>query len=186
MNEAVRNPSGKAPVVLVVLVETARLRWFLAALSLDGSLTPLVRSDEGDLAPYQGLGFDDQVSFLRHRFCGILQRGCDRLWPVGKKACQFVFLFDGLLPNTSEELLQRVADHFAEWMLNPPVVVFLNRSDPGAGHDSLHQLAGAINPPLAQVLFATLPSLLTAARDTQFWELSRRQGTWQPSSRNDT
>src|SRR5258708_35055651 len=115
---------SKTPVVLIVLVDAARLRWLVAALGLDGALVPLLRSEDGDLATYQGLPFDEQVSFLRHRFCGVLQRGCDRLWPAGKKACHFVFLFDGILPGATEELIQQTAEHFVEWMLNPPVVVF--------------------------------------------------------------
>ena len=40
--------SPKTPVVLLVLVETARLRWFVAALGLDGWPVPLLRSEEGD------------------------------------------------------------------------------------------------------------------------------------------
>jgi hypothetical protein len=34
----------KTPVILLVLVETARLRWFVAAISLDGRTTPLICS----------------------------------------------------------------------------------------------------------------------------------------------
>src|SRR5262249_3886796 len=83
----------KTPVVLLVLVETARLRWFVAALGLDGQAVPLLRSEEGDLEKYRGLAFDEQVAFLRHRFCGVLQRGCDRLWARDSKACQFAFVF---------------------------------------------------------------------------------------------
>ena len=57
----------KASVILLVLVETNRLRWFAAAVGLDGRTVPLLQSAEGDLAKYQGLPFDDQVAFLRHR-----------------------------------------------------------------------------------------------------------------------
>src|SRR5437870_9563176 len=117
---------AKTPVVLLVLVETARLRWFVASLGLDGRATPLLRSEVGDLDKYVGLSFDEQVSFLRHRFCGVLQRGCDRLWARGNKACQFVFVFDRALPEAAGDLTQAVADHLAEWMLNPPVVVFIS------------------------------------------------------------
>src|SRR5262245_22309012 len=97
----------KTPVVLVVLVEAVRQRWLVATVGLDGTLTPLLRSEDGDLATYQGLPFDEQVSFLRHRFCNVLQRGCDRLWPVGKKACQFAFVFDAVLPGATVELNRR-------------------------------------------------------------------------------
>jgi hypothetical protein len=168
----------KTPVVLVVLVESQRQRWLVAALDLDGTLVPLLRSEEGDLSLYQGLPFDEQVSFLRHRFCGVLQRGCDRLWPVGKKACQFVFLFDGVLPGTTEELIPVVAEHFVLWMLNPPVVVFtINRPGP----TRLHQLAGSIDRNLEVVVQETLASLVAAADDSDRWVLSQKKATWQPA-----
>ena len=54
----------KEPVVLAVLVEAARLRWFVAALALDGAVTPLVCSPEGGLATYQGLAFDARTGTL--------------------------------------------------------------------------------------------------------------------------
>ena len=65
----------KTPTMLVILVETVRLRWFVAAVGLDGVATPLLCSEADDLGPYRGLDFDEQVAFLRHRFCGVLQRG---------------------------------------------------------------------------------------------------------------
>src|SRR5438874_2594557 len=152
-----------------------RLRWFAAAVGLDGAVSPLVRSADGDLATCQGLGFDDQVSFLRHRFCGVLQRGCDRLWPAGRRACQFAVVFDGPLPGTTEELLQRVADHFADWLLNPPAVAY-------TGGAELRRLAGTIDGPAEAALRAALPALLAAVADDGAWEVSTRKGTWQPPS----
>jgi hypothetical protein len=169
----------KAPIVLVVLVEAARLRWFVAAISLDGSVAPLLRSEERDLATYQGLDFDDQVSFLRHRFCGVVQRGCDRLWPVGKKACQFAFLFEGSLPGAATELIQRVSEHFVQWMLNPPVVVFASEDGSGStGSSRWSRLAGTLDPSVEDALHAGLIPLLTARTDPEAWELSQRKGTW--------
>ncbi len=168
---------AKTPVVLVVLVESARLRWLVAAAGLDGSLMPLIRSEVGNLATYQGLPFDEQVSFLRHRFCNILQRGCDKLWPIGNKACQFAFLFDGVLPEATEELTRQVAEHFVLWMLNPPVVVFTSSET-----SRLNRLAGTIEPPLEDVLRGSLGLLLAAAADDIRWELSQQKPTWQPSS----
>jgi hypothetical protein len=166
--------------VLVVLVDTVRLRWLVAALGLDGVLLPLLRSEEGDLALYQGQPFDEQVSFLRHRFCNVLQRGCDRLWPVGKKACHFVFLFDGILPGATEELTLQVSEHFVEWMLNPPVVVFTVERENAI--PQLTRLAGSIDPSREDLVRTAIVPLFAAAADPAAWDLSQHKGTWQPSA----
>jgi len=164
------------PVVLVVLAEGVRLRWLVAAIDLDGTVAPLLRSEDGDLATYQGLDFDEQVSFLRHRLCGVVQRGCDRLWPAGKKAYQFAFLFEGALPGAPADLIPSVADHFVEWMLNPPVAVFATE---GAG--CLSRLAGTLEAPAGAALHAGLAPLFAAAADPGAWEVSQRKGTWRPA-----
>src|ERR1700682_4842124 len=91
----------KAPVLLLVVVETARRRWFVAAGGLDGKSVAVLRSEVGDLEKYQTVEFDEQVAFLRHRFCGVVQRGCDRIWARDCKACQLVFVFEGLLPEAT-------------------------------------------------------------------------------------
>src|SRR5437899_1907017 len=116
----------KTPAMLVVLVETARLRWFVASVPRDGPSVPLICSEDDDLGKYRDLDFDEQVAFLRHRFCGVLQRGCDRLWARTCKACQFVFVFEGPVPAATGELTRAIADHFVQWMLNPPVAVFVS------------------------------------------------------------
>ncbi len=163
----------KAPVVLVVLVETARLRWFVAGIGLDGQAVALLRSEIGDLARYQELDFDEQVAFLRHRFCGVLQRGCDRLWERSSKACQFVFLFDQLLPDPTGRLTQAFAEHIAGWLHRPPVVLF---EGPGesipAAPPRLQRLAGEIERPLEELLLVHVPSLLATRADLTAWELS--------------
>jgi hypothetical protein len=172
---------SKAPAVLVVLVEAARLRWFVAGLGLDGGSFPLLRSEEGDLSPYQGLDFDDQVSFLRHRFCGILQRGCDRLWARDSKACQFVFVFGGLLPGTTATLTERVADHFVQWMLNPPVAVFACEGGLDSCATPRTPLAGQLDAPLQKLLDDGLAGLIVATAEEGAWELSaKRASTWTP------
>jgi hypothetical protein len=146
----------------------------VAAVTLDATVSPLIRSEDGDLAAYQSLDFDDQVSFLRHRFCGVLQRGCDRLWPVGRKACQFALLFDDALPD---ELVRAVADHYVQWMLNPPVVVFTG------SRPAMRRMAGAIEAPLETVLNGSLGNLFALAADDGAWEVSQRKGTWQPEAK---
>jgi hypothetical protein len=156
---------AKTPVLLVILVQTSRLRWFVAAVARDGRTTPLLRSEIGDLEKYCGLDFDGQVSFLRHRFCGVLQRGCDRLWSRGLKACQFAFLFEEPLPEPTGRLTEAVAEHFVEWLLNPPVVLY-------AGSPNLDRLAGTIDSVLEELLRSHLDALLAARDDLDAWELA--------------
>jgi hypothetical protein len=167
---------AKTPVLLVVLVETSRLRWFVAAIGPDGEATPLLRSEEGDLDKIHGLGFDDQVSFLRHRFCGVLQRGCDRLWARQWKAYQFVFVFEGPFPGAPDGLTRAVADHFAEWLLNPPVVVYASANGFGRGETPrLDTIAGAMDAQSGERLHARVGKLLAALDDVEAWELSPKK-----------
>lgn len=165
---------SKAPVLLVVVVDPARLAWFVAGIGLDGSLLPLLRSEAGDLKAYQGLDRDDQLVFLRHRLCGVVQRGCDRLWMQEKKARQFVFLFEGRLPDASAELTEQIADHFVQWMLNPPVVVY-TAGGTARPNEPLHKLAGDVEPALEKILHANLGKLLSATTEPGLWELARRK-----------
>ncbi len=163
----------KTPTILIVLVESARLRWYVAALGLDGQLVPLICSDEDDLSPYRGLEWIEQVAFLRHRFCGVLQRGCYRLWEQQKKAYQFVFIFEGLLSENQGQLTQRIAEHMVEWMLNPPVAV-LAELEPGR----LDCLAGQMEAAQQALLFGQLPQLDALRADSGSWEMVRQKGAW--------
>ncbi len=158
---------AKAPALLVVLIETARLRWFVAAIGCDGQAAPLLRSAVGDLEQYQTLDFDEQLLFLRHRLCGVLQRGCDRLWARNLKACQFVFVFEDPLPDATGRLTAAVAEHFLQWLLNPPVVVYT-----GMAASRLQLVTGAIAAPLQDLLCTHLDTLLAARQDESLWELS--------------
>jgi hypothetical protein len=153
---------SKTPVLMVVLVEAARLRWFVAAIGPDGRPETLLRSEVGNLDKYRGLDFDGQVSFLRHRFCGVLQRGCDRLWARQQKARQFAFVFDEPLPEPTGRLTEAVAQHFLEWLLNPPAVIYTG---------ALDRVAGTIDPALEGQLRADLGALLAARDDPDAWEL---------------
>jgi hypothetical protein len=157
----------KTPAVLLVVVEAARLRWFAAALVPDARPAPLLRSEDGDLAKYAGLPFDEQVSFLRHRFCGVLQKGCDRLWARGLKACQFVIVFDGAIPDPTGELVRAIADHFTLWMINPPAAVLVRAGEP----PSLEPVAGDLDPPRAELVAAGLGAVLAARDDPAAWEV---------------
>jgi hypothetical protein len=161
---------SKTPVLLVVLVQASRLRWFVGAIDLDGQATPLLRSEVDDLEKYRELDFDGQVSFLRHRFCGVLQRGCDRLWGREQKARQFAFVFDEPLSEPTGQLIPAVADHFVQWMLNPPVVVYT-----GAAGSSLAKVAGAIDASLEELVRSHLGALLAARDDMAAWELAAKK-----------
>jgi len=167
---------AKQPVLLLVLVETARLRWFVAAVDPDGQLLPLLCSEEGDLEKYKGLDPDEQLAFLRHRFCGVLQRGCDRVWAREKKVAQFVFLFEGLLPDPTGELTQRVAEHLTLWLIKPPVTVLAGAAPlDAAAFPSLRRLAGDLDRPAEELLASRLGELLAARQDPSLWELSRKK-----------
>jgi hypothetical protein len=165
----------KAPVLLLVLVETSRLRWFVASVGLDGQTVPLLRSEVGDLEKYRGLPFDEQVSFLRHRFCGVLQRGCDRVWARGTKAVQFVVVFEEPLPREGGALTAAVAAHFVDWLLNPPVVVFTSADGFDGVTPRLNPVAGGIEPPLQELLRSHLGALLARRHDEAAWELSPKK-----------
>ena len=172
--------TAKEPMLLTVLIETAELRWYVAGIGLAGEPLPLLRSEPGNLSPYVGVAFDEQVSFLRHRLSGVLQRGCDRLWGRDRKACQFVFVFEGLLPEPTGRLTQAVAEHFAMWMLNPPVAVYnlAGGTGPG-GAPRLERLAGDLDGRLDGLLRNALGGLLVAQETPDAWELSRKKSTWQ-------
>ena len=161
----------KEPVLLTILIETKRLRWLAGGISFDDGVFPLLASHDDDLAGYRSLAFDEQASFLRHRFCGALQRGCDRLWGLQKKACQFVFLTDSLFPDAPPELTARIADHLVQWMANPPVVFF---SADSASFDvrpiEFSRMAGEISTESSDALELGLPMLLDAAVQTDRWE----------------
>ena len=167
----------KSPAILLVLVETRLLRWFVAAIELDGTATPLICSEVNDLARCREEDFDEQVAFLRHRFCGAMQRGCDRLWARSLKACQFVFVFETPLPEATGELTRAVAGHMAEWMLNPPVAVFTSAGfRDGASH--LDLLAGVLEAPREELVRSHLGELLAKREDESAWEAVRKNGAW--------
>jgi len=163
----------KEPVLLTVLIETASLRWYVAGISLAGESVPLLRSEEGNLSPYLGIPFDEQVSFLRHRLSGVLQRGCDRLWGRQKKPCHIIFVADGPFAQAAPELTRRVAEHFVEWMTRPEVVFFTCASGFAAGDKlSLRIEAGELDEQLRPPLDAGLPALLAVRNQPEAWELA--------------
>jgi len=161
----------KEPVLLIVLIETARMRWLAGGIDMQHNAIPLLASQDDDLAPYRTLEFEEQASFLRHRFCGALQRGCDRLWGRKQKACQFIFVTDTHFPDAPAELTDRVAEHMVQWMANPPLV-FFSADDRSFQSRPLTPtaLAGTLPDDYTEVWQAGLPSLLDAATKDDDWE----------------
>ena len=163
----------KEPVLLVVLLETATRRWSVAGIQLEGTALPLMQSEAGNLDPYLKVPLDEQVSFLRHRLSGVLQRGCDRLWGRGKKPCHIVFLTDGPFTHAPEELTTRIAEHFLEWLTNPPVVFFTSSTPFTPGQQAvLRTVAGELGSVRHAALNAALPELFAALGQPSLWELS--------------
>jgi len=163
----------KQPVLLTVLVETGTQRWFAAGITLDGQPVPLMCSEAGNLDPYVGIEFDEQVNFLRHRLSGVLQRGCDRLWGRQMKPRQIVFVSDADFELAKPELTQRVAEHFVTWMSNPPVVFFTSEDgELESGDLMLNQVAGDLDDADRIALEMGLPRLVAATVDGDLWELA--------------
>lgn len=173
----------KQPVLLVVALQPEKLRWFVVAISHAGELTPLFRSEDGNLQPYVDAEPDQQVTFLRHRLAGVLQRGCDRLWPRQQKADQIVFLSDRHFEDDNPALTRRVADHFATWMLNPPVAFFMTTaswSDPHCRLDT--HVGGTIAAEQQATLQEAFTALHAAVNDPDSWEVAPSRKQTEPST----
>lgn len=165
---------NKTPVVLIVFVNTSERRWHVAGLTLEGAIVPLLRSEPGNL-DYLDRDFDDQVTFLRHRLCGVLQRGCDRLWARQLKPKQFVFLFDGNLDHTRGELTSRVAQHFVDWLSNPPAAVFRLAPATDADSNPMEHLAGTLEAPLQELVQTSVAPLTSEVANDEVWEVERKK-----------
>ncbi len=166
--------SLKEPVLLTVMIQTNTCRWFVGYIDLKGQTLPLIRSVEGDFDEYRDLSFDEQVSFLRHRFAGVLQQGCDKLWHHQKKPESIIFVADGSLDSAQPELSQRVAEHFATWMTAPPVA-FFSGSD-GFRHETLQLVAGELTQQQHEVFTIAMPTMVSQLEIDDLWQLSKRRG----------
>ena len=164
--------SEKEPVLLTTLIDTSRMRWLVGAIGFDGEIYPLVRSQDNDLSSYRNLEFDEQASFLRHRFCGVLQRGCDRVWGLKKKAAHFVFVLDQPFPDAAPELTERTAEHLFEWMANPPVTFLIAKNTFESTDVKLKPIAGTLDERSMSVFESSLAKLGNAANDDDRWEES--------------
>lgn len=163
--------STRDPAILVVLIDTGKLHWHAGGIPDSGQAVPLLRSEDRNLDEYIGLEFDEQVSFLRHRLAGVLQRGCDRLYALQMKVSHFVLIADGGYPHAAQGLTKRLAEHFVEWMMNPPVsyVLMPPPLDPYQ-MDDMKVVAGDLPQSAAALLRAGLPSLVSAIEYPDRWE----------------
>ena len=163
--------NDKEPVLLAILIDTDRMRWLAGGISMDQNVFPLLVSQDDDLVGYRDLAFDEQSSFLRHRFCGALQRGCDRLWGIRKKACQFIFLTDRVFPHAPPTLTERVAEHLVLWMSKPSVTFFSTTSGSWETRPTeVTIMAGEISTEYLKALQLGLPFLLDAVSRQDQWE----------------
>ena len=169
----IQSKTTKEPVLLTVLIQTAKRRWYVAGITLDGRAVPLMCSEAGNLDLPVGGVLDDEVSFLRHRLSGVLQRGCDRLWGRQMKPRQIIFVVDDDFESSNTELTQQVADHFVEWMASPSVAFFAceNGWSRSIG-PNLNRIAGEMDQADQEVLAAGLPQLITAFDDRELWEIA--------------
>lgn len=167
--------SDREPVVLVVLIQTDSLRWFVAGIDMKSHSYPLLRSEEGNLDEYFGLELDAQISFLRHRLAGVLQRGFDRLYARSMKANSILLAADGAFPTGDTELTERLANHFVQWMISPPVSYVVTTKAFQIQHEGdLSVVAGELSPSVSSLFRKALPSLVSQFAEPEYWELVHR------------
>ena len=165
----------KTPSLLAVVIKSSLQQWFVAGIDMDGTVEPLVRSEPGNLDQYVGQGEDEQLSFLRHRLSGAMQRGCDRLWARNAKAARIVLIADHDLPDSDAALLPRLADHFHTWMTRPPVSFYRGHGDSTIEDlESLECLVGQPDAEQAVPLRQALPQLCQRMADSDCWEVIQK------------
>ncbi|WP_153556502.1 hypothetical protein [Roseimaritima sediminicola] len=167
--------TDRQPASLIVLLETDRQQWFAGAAGPDGPPLPLMCSDPGNLDQYVGEDFDRQLSFLRHRLAGVLQRGHDRLYARQLKAAHFLFVADGDFPDADPRLTQALAEHFVQWMIKPPVGYARAPDDFAIRQaDDLHLVAGELPARAALDLPDAVRQLAQLRSEEGAWELIPR------------
>jgi hypothetical protein len=170
--------SEKTPTLLLVVIKSASQQWFVAGIDLDGTIVPLVRSEPHNLDQYVGQSDDEQLSFLRHRLSGAMQRGCDRLWARNAKATRIVLIADSDLPESDAGLLPRLAEHFHTWMTRPPVSFYRGRGNATIDDfDSLECLVGEVTAEHAAALKQAMGSLCEQMAADDCWEIIQKPKT---------
>ncbi len=167
--------NNREPVLLAVLMQPGSLCWHAAGLRRDGQTVPLLRSEENSMTEYRGLEPDAQRSWLRHCIAGVLQRGCDRLFARNMKAEHFVLIADRHFPDAPETLTEQLAEHFVQWMINPPVTYLLAPSGfVGEPPVQWQLIAGELPERIGEALHKGLPDLVVELEDPSSWELIAR------------
>lgn len=167
---------SRESVLLTICIATADQQWFAAGINSSADVTPLIQSEPGDLDQYVGISFDEQVSYLRHRLSGVLQRGSDRLWGMNQKAEQIIFVADGNYRDAPAELTHRVAEHFVEWIAKPPVTYFICPNGFLSNTNLLlKHVAGEIEKSQLASLESGLPKIFEAIGQSDLWEVAPRK-----------
>jgi len=166
------NVTDRDPACLIVFIETERLRWNVAAIDQTGLAIPLLQSAPGDLKGYIGLEFDAQISFLRHRLASALQRGCDRMYVKQLKAVHFLLIADARFPNAADGITERLAEHFVQWMLNPPATFLIwNGGLNNKNQLGFERIDGDLPDPISAVVAAAMTCLTSQFDEPEKWEL---------------
>ena len=110
------------PVLLAIYLDLTVDAWFLATGDGIGNVTPLLRSQDDDLAAWRKGTHEERMSFLRHRIAGALQRGATIIFPQNRKVSAFTVCFPQVSNEADRSVLYGVADHFCVWMIRPPVI----------------------------------------------------------------
>lgn len=160
----------KERVLLATWVDTSLFRWWTAAIRTNGEVVPLLRSGTGDLSLYVSRDADDQASFLRHRLCSILQRGCDRLWAQSLKAEEFVFALNDEFQQAAPDLTRRTADHLNQWMSNPPVTFVVARPSGDQLTRQFESLAGKLETTWQDAFDRSIDRLIELTQEDSAWE----------------
>jgi hypothetical protein len=69
-------------------------------------------------------------------------------------------------------MTQAVADHFVEWMVNPPVAFYVSHGGFTPQSTQFEKLAGEISVEHCQVLREAWSDLASAVGDSDVWELN--------------
>ncbi len=124
------------------------------------------------MTDYRGLEPEAQRAWLRHCIAGVLQRGCDRLFARNMRAEHFELIAARHFPDAAEGLTEQLADHFVQWMINPPVTFLL--TPPGFVDESPVQwqlVAGELPEAIDRALHRGLPELVSELEAPAAWEL---------------